>query len=162
MCLAVLLHNRNISLQELVSMNKKHLYSPDEDIAITIKAVEPAKSAVSVEVKTFSLNKRIPETFSLDKTPLQPNSTTMLAHGMFESTYLKQLEKLIYNDMDKLDTDALMTLTSLSDIVEHTHRPIRLMSQAFRKKLPTICKVLNEFYANNRSVIRGIAQQLAN
>ena len=144
-------------------MNKKHLYSPNEDIPITVKpsVTEPAP-APAAGIKTFTLSKQVKDVYSIDKTPLAPNPTTLLSAGQFEHTYLKQLESLIYNDMERLDSGVLMTITSLSDIVKATNRPIRLMSQAYRKKLPTLCKVLNQFYVENHKVIRGIAEQLSN
>jgi hypothetical protein len=144
-------------------MNKKHLYSPNDDIPISVKpsVAEPAP-APAADIKTFTLSKQVKDIFSIDKTPLVPNPATLLSVGQFEHAYLKQLESLIYNDMECLDSGTLMTITSLSDIVKATHRPIRLMSQAYRKKLPTLCKVLNQFYAENHKVIRGIADQLAN
>lgn len=144
-------------------MNKKHLYSPNEDIPITVKPseTEPAPAS-AVDTKTFTLSKQVKDVYSIDKTPLAPNPNTLLSVGQFERIYLHQLESLIYNDMERLDTGALMVITSLSDIVKATNRPIRLMSQAYRKKLPTLCKVLNQFYAENHKVIRGIAEQLSN
>lgn len=144
-------------------MNKKHLYSPNEDIPITVKppVTEPAP-APAAGIKTFTLSKQVKDVYSIDKTPLAPNPNTLLSVGQFERIYLHQLESLIYNDMERLDTGALMVITSLSDIVKATNRPIRLMSQAYRKKLPTLCKVLNQFYAENHKVIRGIAEQLSN
>ena len=103
-------------------MNKKHLYSPNEDIPITVKpsVAEPAP-ALAADIKTFTLSKQVKDVYSIDKTPLAPNPTTLLSAGLFEQTYLKQLESLIYNDMERLDSGALMTITSLSDIVKVTN-----------------------------------------
>lgn len=144
-------------------MNKKHLYTPNEDIPITVKqAVAEPAPAPAADIKTFTLSKQVKDVYSIDKTPLAPNPNTLLSVGQFERIYLHQLESLIYNDMERLDTGALMVITSLSDIVKATNRPIRLMSQAYRKKLPTLCKVLNQFYAENHKIIRGIAEQLSN
>lgn len=138
-------------------MSKKHLDAEDEDISVNTRSVATNPNTP----QTFSLSKQAAEKFSLDKTPLAPHPTTLLSVGQFESTYLKQLESLIYNDQDRLDDDALRTIAAISDIVASTHRPIRLMSQAYRKKLPTLCKVLNQFYITHNEVIRSISQQLS-
>jgi hypothetical protein len=109
----------------------------------------------------FTLSKASKQVFSIDGTTLAPSRLVLLSGAGFEAAYTKQLNATLFNDKEELDVAALMTLTSLSDIVEKSHRPIRLMSQALRKKLPTVCKVLNAFFQENQAVIRGISQQLS-
>lgn len=144
-------------------MSHKYLYAPGEDIAFCAKPVAlvepvPTPSVVSV----FTLSKDVRESFVIDGTALAPSKAVMVSVSRFEQSYKDQLSKLLYNDADKLDHHALMVLTSISDIVESSQRPIRLMSQAFHKKMPTLCKALNDFYQANHAVIRGISQQLSN
>lgn len=158
-------------------MNNKQLYSLNDAFPMPAAHTLPQMTSLSevmsmpgVSVQAgagltvnytpvFTLSKATKQVFTIDATPLMPSKLVLFSGSRFEAAYTKQLSDSLFNNAEKLDHRVLMALTSLSDIVEETHRPIRLMSQALHKKLPTICKVLNDFYLENRAVIRGISQQ---
>lgn len=157
-------------------MNNKHLYSLNdvipaptlpqmttlsEVLAMPGVNVQQDSNVVASVMAIFTLSKTAKNVFGIDGTPLAPTKLVMLSGANFETAYTKQLDSTLFNEEAQLNHHALMAITSLSDLVEETHRPIRLMSQVFRKKLPTVCKVLNAFYHENRPVIRGISQQLS-
>lgn len=161
-------------------MNNKHLYSLNDVISVSKTPILPELPKVTsiselmampgVKVQgglvqhiqaVFTLSKTAKRTFGIDGTALAPTRRVLLAGAGFEAAYIKQLNDTLFNDQDTLDTGALMALTSLSDVAEESKRPIRLMSQALRQKLPTVCKALNDFYRENHKVIRGISQQLS-
>ena len=164
-------------------MNNKHLYSLHD----VIPAPKPAAAAESLDLSkvthvseimkmpgvsvqaglktkttaVFTLSKEAKQSFGIDGTALAPTRRVLLSGARFEQAYTAQLNSTLFNDQDSLEMGALMALISLSDVVEETKRPIRLMSQALRAKLPTICKALNTFYQDNHQVIRGISKQLS-
>lgn len=153
-------------------MTTKHLYQPGEDITLTPRPIPtdtpvepPSNTPVAVPAQepsqVFTLAKTAVETFPLDGTCIAPSRAVMLSGARFAKTYEEQLNALLYNDEEQLDHEALMLLTSLSDIHEKTQRPIRLISQSLRQKIPLVCTALNKFYRDNHAVLRGISQQLA-
>lgn len=140
------------------------LYRHDEELSFITKLpamVEepPVKTPVLVK-PTFGLHKSIQYKFEIDQSVLAPSKAVMLSGSKFEERYRDQLNKLLYNDEEKLDPTVLFTITTLYDANVRMKGPIRLMSQQFRSKLPTVCKVLNSFYHDSNAVISGISAQL--
>lgn len=144
------------------------LYKSNEDIVLTPATVsvdnDPAPPTPPAPTKPltqfFTTGKVNAGKYMLDNGPLSPSRLAHLSGTKFEARYRQELDAILYNDLEQLDHVKLETITQLYAVVINTHRPIGLMSQGFRKKLPTICQVLNQFYHDNLTVISGIHQQL--
>ena len=94
--------------------------------------------------------------FKLDGTIFMPSASILLQPRKFEELYLKELESIIYNSKEQLDTDKLLPLIILFSYINKKNYPIRIVSGNYRKLLPTVCKTLNYFLNKNFTVIRSI------
>jgi len=164
----------------------KKLYEANEEIAIDVKReTEEAVPVVQVEqiietVSTgenklfeniknifaeeklvvrnevyFTPTKGVME-FKLDGTIFMPSSSVLLQPRKFEELYLKELESIIYNSKEQLDTDKLLPLIILFSYINKKNYPVRIVSGNYRKLLSKVCSVLNNFLNKNYTVIRSI------
>lgn len=94
--------------------------------------------------------------FKLDGTIFMPSPSTLLQPRKFEELYLKELESIIYNSKEQLDTDKLLPLIILFSHINKKNYPVRIVSGNYRKLLSKVCSVLNKFLNKNYTVIRSI------
>ena len=164
----------------------KKLYQPNEEIVIDVKStVEKPDNIISEEQKTqpvslgndqmfnniknifaeeklvtrndvyFTPSKGVME-FKLDGTIFMPSAAILLQPRKFEELYLKELESIIYNSKEQLDTDKLLPLIILFSYINKKNYPVRIVSGNYRKLLSKVCGVLNNFLNKNYTVIRSI------
>lgn len=93
---------------------------------------------------------------TIDGTIFMPSRTILLQPKKIEDLYLKELESIIYNSKEELDTDKLLPLIILFSHINKKNYPIRIVSGNYRKLLPKVCNVLNYFLNKNYAVIRSI------
>lgn len=164
----------------------KKLYQPNEEIVINVKStVGKSDNIILEEQKTqsvsfdnsqifnniknifaeeklvtrndiyFTSSKGVME-FKLDDTIFMPSAAILLQPKKFEDLYMKELESIIYNSKENIDTNKLLPLIILFSHINKKNYPIRIVSGNYRKLLPKVCKVLNNFLNNNYTVIRSI------
>lgn len=163
----------------------KKLYEANEEIVIDVKPKEETIPVVQEEQKVepvsigndelfeniktifaeeklvvrnevyFTPTKGVME-FKLDGTIFMPSNTTLLQPRKFEELYLKELESIIYNSKEQLDTDKLLPLIILFSYINKKNYPVRIVSGNYRKLLSKVCSVLNNFLNKNYTVIRSI------
>lgn len=92
----------------------------------------------------------------LDGTVFMPSRAILLQPKKLEELYLKELESIIYNSKEQLDTDKLLPLIILFSHINKKNYPIRIVSGNYRKLLPKVCNILNYFLNKNYTVIRSI------
>lgn len=163
---------------------QKKLYDSREEIAIDVphreesSVVAPAEPSVPTSpvndkmfenIKTIFEQEKLVEhkevyfttgkgvfDFQLDGTIFMPSRAVLLQPRKLEELYLKELESIIYNSKEQLDTDKLLPLIILFSYINKKNYPIRIVSGNYRKLLPTVCKTLNYFLNKNFTVIRSI------
>lgn len=163
----------------------KKLYEANEEIVIDVKPKEETIPVIQEEQKVepvsigndelfeniktifaeeklvvrnevyFTPTKGVME-FKLDGTIFMPSNTTLLQPRKFEELYLKELESIIYNSKEQLDTDKLLPLIILFSYINKKNYPVRIVSGNYRKLLSKVCSVLNNFLNKNYTVIRSI------
>lgn len=93
---------------------------------------------------------------NIDGSIFMPSRAILLQPRKFEELYLKELESIIYNSKEQLDTDKLLPLIILFSHINKKNYPIRIVSGNYRKLLSKVCSVLNNFLNKNYTVIRSI------
>ena len=162
------------------------LYKPGEEIVIDVKPVEdvPVEAAqeeqpvqpvslgndqlfenikgIFAEEKLivrndtyFTPTKGVIE-LNIDGSIFMPSRAILLQPRKFEELYLKELESIIYNSKEQLDTDKLLPLIILFSHINKKNYPVRIVSGNYRKLLSKVCSVLNNFLNKNYTVIRSI------
>lgn len=93
---------------------------------------------------------------NIDGSIFMPSRAILLQPRKFEELYLKELESIIYNSKEQLDTDKLLPLIILFSHINKKNYPVRIVSGNYRKLLSKVCSVLNNFLNKNYTVIRSI------
>lgn len=78
-----------------------------------------------------------------------------LISPMFERTYGRELDKILFNDKAELDQDKLVHLFILYQFINKGEGPIKISFPAFRKHEDKIIRCLNEFFNKNIRVIKS-------
>jgi len=94
--------------------------------------------------------------FVIDNTILSPTPAVVLGVIGFERKYLDQIEKMIFNDLEKLNPEHLFTLVYLVDMFEKKMGPLKLVSNRNRRLVPKMTNVLNTFFNKNYNVLKSI------
>lgn len=164
----------------------KKLYEPGEEIAIDVKhdAVVPetvsevndsvvhqplgndqlfenikgifAEEKLIVRNDTYFTPAKGVIELNIDDSIFMPSRAVLLQPRKFEELYLKELESIIYNSKEQLDTNKLLPLIILFSHINKKNYPVRIVSGNYRKLLSKVCSVLNNFLNKNYSVIRSI------
>lgn len=163
----------------------KPLYNHDEEIVIDVKRVEEQKvediplettnpepvlnDELYSNIKNIFATEKLVERkdvyftpakgvleLSIDGSIFMPSRSILLQPKKFEELYLKELESIIYNSKEDLDTDKLLPLIILFSHINKNNYPVRIVSGSYRKLLPKVCSILNYFLNKNYAVIRSI------
>lgn len=145
----------NVKVEEEGTVKVQPVQINNNQLFDNIKNIFAEEKLVVRNDVYFTPSKGVTE-FKLDGTIFMPSPSILLQPRKFEELYLKELESIIYNSKEQLDTDKLLPLIILFSYINKKNYPIRIVSGNYRKLLSKVCSVLNIFLNKNYTVIRSI------
>lgn len=145
----------NVKVEEEGTVKVEPIQVNNDQLFDNIKNIFTEEKLVVRNDVYFTPSKGVME-FKLDGTIFMPSPSILLQPRKFEELYLKELESIIYNSKEQLDTDKLLPLIILFSHINKKNYPLRIVSGNYRKLLSKVCSVLNNFLNKNYTVIRSI------
>jgi len=133
--------------------------TPDVDNTTLFKEIETIATSNVMSKKQnliFFSSIKGNATFNIDKSVFIPNKVVMLSNKTFYSKYMLQLESMIFNNKDNLGVENLFSFIYLMDYIVKDRYPVLITTGKFKRLLPTIVKVLNDFFNKHYSAVNGI------
>lgn len=100
--------------------------------------------------------------FVLEDTNIGPNNLVMMSGKNFKQAYKEQLTKLIFAGHDPCNTEGMMSLTRVFDVVRKSPGAVQVSSKRFKRKLPEILNVLNTFFKQQHYILSSIVDMVSN
>jgi len=145
----------NNSLQSVSDTSMK-LSANNNSLFNDIKNIVTNNTKVEKVIKNNFTSGKGVTSFNIDSSCFRPSKVTLLAGKNFESKYQEQLESMLYNSKEDLETDNLFTVIYLADFIKKNYSPITIKSSNFKRNIPIIVRCMNNFYNKNLTVINGI------
>lgn len=93
--------------------------------------------------------------YDLLGTSLAPSKVTMLG-GKFKEKYRKQVDSVLFNELDSIDPSSLLPLLLINEYINQGAYPIRVVCSGHSNSIPHITSVLNDFYNEHKAVVDGV------
>lgn len=140
----------------IVDTKVGEVVNPELNAILQKKAMEfiQEKAIEKGSVVYFKLGCK--HTVNIDKSGLIPSNLVFLSGSRFESIYMKELESILYSGNNKLNTDKLLGLIYLYDMIKAGKYPTTLITSKYKKFNGYINRTLNAFMNNNLPVIKSM------
>lgn len=99
--------------------------------------------------------------FVLEDTNIGPNNLVMMSGKNFKQAYKEQLTKLVFAGHDPCNTEGMMSLTRVFDVVRKSPGAVQVSSKRFKRKLPEILNVLNTFFKQQHHILSSIVDMVS-
>lgn len=95
-------------------------------------------------------------TLNIDDSPLQPSAAVVVAGKRFEERYRQQLDAILYTEDEELNLASVMRLMTVYEFIERKQFPVNIASQKYPRLALKMVTVLNAFFHENRSTLKGV------
>lgn len=111
---------------------------------------------ISKKDKVYFVQNKGKVKFNINNTIFFPSNSTLLLMLNFTNAYLKQLESVLYNSREDIDTTGILEILMLYKYINKGKYPINIIVPGYIKLSSKICYTLNKFFNRNLSVINSI------
>lgn len=137
-----------------LSTSAPSVIESEEDIKAEKERKEMIESIKPIEGPIFTTGKT-KNIFDITHTSLSPLRTT-LTGGNFKAKYKAQIENIVFSQSSVIDPEDIFALLVLVEMVKEGKYPIKLKGDGFKRLLPSITDVLDNFIRNNKPVLIGV------
>lgn len=153
----------SLSLDKEVSAKVTEVKKQQEEQA-SVDNIRSVLSEVKKELNEkkvyFTCTSKKGTHIKIEDTELGPSKLSLLSGKKFEESYMKELKSLLYSSEENVKVDKLIALMHIYNISISTTKPIIITGLAYKKLLPKICNVLNQFFNKNIVIIGTICKML--
>lgn len=94
--------------------------------------------------------------FNFDDTIFVPTKLVLLSGRSFEKKYIEQLKSILFNKNEELNTEHLISLIYIIDLVEKKILPISIKTGIYKNSINKIVNGMNTFFIENYSTLKSI------